>query len=772
MIDQQQIIREISVLYELSLAAGNSLDLATNCDIFVRTLLSRKNLSFAGIWIKNEYLTGIRDGGATLVYANPKFRVQEPTLAPDHPIWSLIAADGVASVSSQDPAFRNLITESGIATGTAALFALGDIGILKLVATTRTEPFNERSLNQLGQVLAKFTVSLTGCLAHRRLIREESTRRRDAEEALGASEALYRTIFEATGEAMAIIDETMAIALVNREMERLFGYGCLELAGRDWTGFIHEHEIESPYHNEPETAPMHIFGRTIREIRIRDRAGAIMDVILTMTRIPGTGRLVASFNDITARKRVETDLRIKEYALASSINGIVICDLDRKITYTNATARTMWGYADTSGMLRATVSSLFHRQRGEPANARIFDDIIVKGGWFGELTAERKDGSLFDVQFSATLVKGTDERPLCILCSFVDITEQKKLEKALRVSETKFRELADALPQIVFELDATGRLIFINRFGAGMLGYSGERPLGEILPEDIAAPEDIARTKAFFSQVFETGTGSVAEFTILTGPGRPIPVLAHATPVLSGGKVIGIRGIATDISERKESEEQIRRSLEEKEILLREVHHRVKNNLQVISALISLQSDSLSDPADRDVLREAEKRITSIALVHEKLYRSRDLARVDFDGYLLQLLEHLAGVYLAASSPVRILYEGSANDFTIDEAIPCGLIITEAVSNAMKYAFPDGREGTISITVAEEADGECGITIRDDGVGFPPGFDPDATGSLGLHLIRMLATRQLRGTLAMTDEKGITIYMQFRRTDLPARGDR
>jgi PAS domain S-box-containing protein len=765
MIDKQQIIRDISVLYELSLAVGNSLDLATNCDIFIRTLLSRKNLSFGGIWIKNEFLTGIRDGKATLVYANPKFRVQEPTLVPDHPIWPLISAYGQVSVNSADPSFRHLVTEKGITTGTAGLFALGDIGVLKLIATTRSESFDDRSLNQLSQVVAKFTVSLTGCLAHHRLISEESRRRKDAEEAREASEALYRTIFEATGTAVAIIDESLAISLVNQDLERLFGYSRIELTGRDWTGFIHDHEIALPPQNEPDTVPAQGFDRMNREIRIRDRSGAFRDAILTMTRIPGTGRLVATFNDITGRKKMENELQIKEYALASSINGIMICDLNTVTTYANAAVSAMWGCEETGGMIGKMLSSFFCRPEEEAVDAAPFKDVLTKGWWFGERTGQRRDGSLFDVQFSATLVRSTDDRPLCILCSFVDITDQKTLETALRDSERKFRELADSLPQIVFELDATSRLIFINRLGAEMLGYSDEKLLREIVLDDFAAPEDVARTRAFFAEVFESGTSSIAEFTILTGPDGPIRVLAHAAPVLSGEEVIGIRGFATDISQQKEIEEKIRRSLEEKEILLREVHHRVKNNLQVISALISLQSDRLSDPADRDVLQEAEKRITSIALVHEKLYRSEDLLRVDFDGYLRQLLDHLAAVYLPTSSPVRILYEGSAGDFTIDEAIPCGLIITEAVSNAMKYAFPGGREGTISISVTGDEDGECGITIRDDGVGFPPGFDPAAAESLGLHLIRMLATRQLRGTLEMTGEGGITIYIQFRRID-------
>ena len=202
--------------------------------------------------------------------------------------------------------------------------------------------------------------------------------------------------------------------------------------------------------------------------------------------------------------------------------------------------------------------------------------------------------------------------------------------------------------------------------------------------------------------------------------------------------------------------------LGEKEVLLKEVHHRVKNNLQVISSLLNLQSAKISDLEAKDILRESQNRVRTMALIHEKLYQSSDLAQVDFASYLRSLVNFLSQSYRGKSDNVSIQVEAENILLDIDTAIPCGLIVNELVSNSLKYAFPDNRHGQIKLICQHAAEGRYVLTVSDDGVGLPPGFDISKTPSLGHKLVISLAN-QLDGKLEIDDEQGTTFRILFER---------
>jgi two-component sensor histidine kinase/putative methionine-R-sulfoxide reductase with GAF domain len=214
-----------------------------------------------------------------------------------------------------------------------------------------------------------------------------------------------------------------------------------------------------------------------------------------------------------------------------------------------------------------------------------------------------------------------------------------------------------------------------------------------------------------------------------------------------------------DITQRKRVEEQIKTSLQEKEVLLKEIHHRVKNNLQVISSLLHLQANYVKDAQAIDMLRESRDRVRSMALVHEKLYRSKDLARVDLAEYTRNLASHLFRSYETTGRRVQMNIDVGDVDLGIDAAIPCGLIVNELVSNALKHAFPAGRGGEVYIGLAL-ADGQYTLVVRDNGTGFPPGLDFSNTDSLGLQLVGMFV-RQLNGAIEMAEAEGTTFRIQF-----------
>jgi two-component sensor histidine kinase len=213
------------------------------------------------------------------------------------------------------------------------------------------------------------------------------------------------------------------------------------------------------------------------------------------------------------------------------------------------------------------------------------------------------------------------------------------------------------------------------------------------------------------------------------------------------------------------SEQTVRASLKEKEVLLKEIHHRVKNNLQVISSLLNLQARYLPDPAARAIFSQSQNRVQSIALVHERLYESADLSHVDFGKYVTVLLDNVFDTYDAAGRGIVNIIEVGDVHLTVDVAIPCGLIVNELVTNALKHAFPGGRAGTVRVSLSESLEGILDLTVQDDGVGMPAGVDPLNTVSLGLDLVVTFA-EQLNAEVTITREKGTHFGFRFRKVGL------
>ena len=242
---------------------------------------------------------------------------------------------------------------------------------------------------------------------------------------------------------------------------------------------------------------------------------------------------------------------------------------------------------------------------------------------------------------------------------------------------------------------------------------------------------------------------------------RPSVAAAVTLGVARGadGRPQGLRWQLRDISERRKVEERLEASVREKELLLREVYHRVKNNLQIICSLLSLQEASLQDPAALQVLRNARDRVRSMALVHERLYRSSDLTSVDFAEHLRQLARELRHSYGIAAQDVRFIFNLRKVGLGIDVAIPCSMIVHELVSNALQHAFAGGRGGRIAIDLVGEPPDHARLGVSDDGVGLPEDA-PVRSGSLGLQLVSMMV-EQIAGTLEVRRTPGAGFQIRF-----------
>ncbi|HWW73823.1 MAG TPA: histidine kinase dimerization/phosphoacceptor domain -containing protein, partial [Pyrinomonadaceae bacterium] len=290
-------------------------------------------------------------------------------------------------------------------------------------------------------------------------------------------------------------------------------------------------------------------------------------------------------------------------------------------------------------------------------------------------------------------------------------------------------------------------------------GYSADEITGESVGLLLSADAGDASTP--FDVGLDESIGSRREASGRRKDGSAFPVELNVGEVNFGERRIYTL-ILRDITERKREEGKIKSSLREKEILLKEIHHRVKNNLQIISSLLNLQSTHIRDPRALEVFKEGQGRVRSMALIHEKLYQSDDLARVDFSEYISNLAAYLFRSYAMNAGGVRLGVEAEGVMLGVDTAIPCGLIVNELVSNSLKHAFPGGQGGSIKITLRPEGPERLKLCVSDDGVGLPPGFDVHDTPSLGLQLVNTLA-RQLGGAVEVGGGAGAEFNITFRK---------
>jgi PAS domain S-box-containing protein len=337
----------------------------------------------------------------------------------------------------------------------------------------------------------------------------------------------------------------------------------------------------------------------------------------------------------------------------------------------------------------------------------------------------------------------------------------------LRESEESFRAIFDNAGIGISVLNRDTSLLKVNTTMQEMFGYSA----AEILNTELAAytyPEDVLSDIDLFRDVF---AGRLDRYQVEKRYCRKDGQLLWGRFTASSikdaaGQPQFVIGMLEDITERKlteaqlrAGEERIKAALHEKEVLLKEIHHRVKNNLQVIASLLYLQSGQLKDPDDRALFEDTQNRVKSMALIHESLYRTGDLAHFNFARYIDSLSAELLQSYAAGTAHIRLHTELDELVFDLDTAVPCGLILNELLTNALKYAFPDGRPGDIHIVLRAEV-GHMTLSVRDTGVGLPADLDFRHTESLGLQIVSLL-TEQLGGTITLTRELGTAFTVTF-----------
>ncbi|NYB52156.1 MAG: PAS domain S-box protein [Methanobacteriaceae archaeon] len=339
-----------------------------------------------------------------------------------------------------------------------------------------------------------------------------------------------------------------------------------------------------------------------------------------------------------------------------------------------------------------------------------------------------------------------------------------------RLSELeRFRALLDETNDAIFLLEvSSGRFADVNYSACQQLGYSPQKML-EMSVKDIIAPDEIGEMNDIFRILIEekdVENRRTVE-TVLRRKDSSRMCVEINLSLVSFSDDFYIVMVARDITERKEFEKSLKSSLKEKEVLIREIHHRVKNNMQIISSLLNLQKQYVNDDEAVNVLLESQNRVRSMAMIHEKLYKTRNFSEINFADYIKSLVDDLFHSYGADPAKIKkkmILKEVMLG---LETAIPCGLIISELVTNTLKYAFPNDMKGEFKIELDSDGEKYC-LTISDDGVGIPPHINFGETETLGLQLVSTLVN-QLEGRVELSRNKGTKFRIFFRELEYSER---
>jgi PAS domain S-box-containing protein len=454
--------------------------------------------------------------------------------------------------------------------------------------------------------------------------------------------------------------------------------------------------------------------------------------------------------DITFRKHAEQTLRDSEILfrqLTENIRDIfsIMNPRNMNVIYVSPVFEDIWGIKREE--IYRNPDSL--NKSVHPEDRERFINLLRDGSVTGRYTIEfrivRPDKTVKWLRSRGFPLYNEKNELYRIAGITEDITERKLAEEELHKNQEFLMRTVTSAPVILWAINKNCEITLLEGKGLDKLGINTDNNLGK----DIF--EIFKKTNEFKNHLKQAFEGNEISFTIQENSTwlemRFSPLRDH------DGNIQGVIGVAVDITQHKEAEEKILGSLKEKEVLLKEIHHRVKNNLQIISSILSLQSIYLNDIEINNIFEESKNRIKSMALLHEKLYQSKDFTKINFRKYVEDLVLNLFSSYQVESDRIRLQING--NDIYIDaeKAISIGLIMNELVSNSLKYAFKDINNGEIFIDYKKVSDNTLKILLKDNGVGLPDSFNFSSTDTLGLQLIQSLV-EQLDGTIKVFNHDG------------------
>jgi len=468
----------------------------------------------------------------------------------------------------------------------------------------------------------------------------------------------------------------------------------------------------------------------------------------------GNNQIIVVIRQISDRKMAEEALRYSEERyrriVETAAEGIWRLDSEQKTNFVNDKMAAMLGYTIEEMLGRSIYEFMDEASRViAQKNIEICRQGIQQPN---DYKFRRQDGSDFWAIISCSPILDITGQYIGSLSMITDITDRKLAEEELAQKEAQNRAIIEAIPDLLLRVKRDGSCLnFIPPKDASSGQYLPIMTnLAEVLP-----PDKLQKQLGYIEEALNRKEVIVYEHELFK-----YGKLAYEEVRISPSGEDQALIIVRDISKRKYAEAQIQASLQEKEVLLKEIHHRVKNNLHVIDNLLDLQADSVQDPKVLDIFADSQNRIYTMALIHEQLYQSPNLAFVDFGEYIHRLVGNLCTSFGSSHGKIQLTVEAVSLPLNLETAIPCGLLINELVTNAYKHAFPDGRFGEVKVQISEDKNQQLHLLIADNGIGIPATVDWQNSTSLGLKLVQILA-KQLRAKLELTSNCGTSVHLTF-----------
>ena len=596
------------------------------------------------------------------------------------------------------------------------------------------------------------------------------TERKQAEDALQEMNEIFRLFLKHNPAYVFIKDENIRPVYLSANYEKMLGRPLADILGKN---------MDELFPSELSRSMIEDDQRILREGKprefIEELGGRTFSTLKFPISIQGKAKYLAGYTtDITERQQAENALKESEDRYRDLVENSqdLICthNLEGKLLSVNEAAARFTGYAQQE-LLQMNMADLL-----VPKVRRLFKNYLAeikdKGRAHGIMWIQTAAGETRYWEYNNTLRTKDVATPLVRGLAH-DITEQKEAEAEIRREKSFLEVLVETAPEGIAITDSPGRVLQVNGEFVRMFGYEANEATGKMI-DDLVVPPGRQEEAGTLTKASGAGKKVVLETVRKRKDGTLIHVSIIGAPIYIAGRQVAVYAIYRDITERKQAEEQVLASLHEKEVLLKEIHHRVKNNLQVISGLLTLQAAQINDERFQRMIKESQGRIWTMALIHQTLYQSGNLADIDMSDYISTLSGNLLSSHAQVAMPPNIRFDLLPLRLSVDKAIPLALIINELLTNAMKHAFADGRPGEISISLQKRRPAAPGkgearpakdaqgyeLIVADNGAGLPPGFDLKSQKSLGLQLVAML-TQQLGGSFVAANEAGAVFRISF-----------
>lgn len=638
-----------------------------------------------------------------------------------------------------------------------------DVGITATLSVYDNKPSIQVTINNLSTHMMLVQEQMRAQIAEEIniVLKEEIEEHKKTQSKLIAAQNFTRNIIESSIDMIIAVDQEGIITEFNTAAQRQFGYGLIEVLGQD-AHILYKDKKQFDEIAADIEEKQYFSG----EIENVDKNGKVFTALLSASVIKDQhGKVLGSMGvsrDITELKKAQEELQRSEERyrdiFENASDFILSIDQDGYFIYANNAFKNTMGYSasELSNIKVPDVVCDKHITKRTSIFKTFVSDNL-------EATFVAKDGKKISVQGTSN-VRELNGKPHSIRAILRDVTVQKEHEKKALEQKAKLESVFNSTENMMmWTLDAKHKLTSFNQnFQKCLLkDYGLKMQLGTPYLKKIAPHVEKTYDQGYEKAFKEAFAGKPQQFELplRTKDDELVWHQVFLNPVYYGETMEEISCLAYDITDRKEIDTRIRTSLKEKEVLLQEVHHRVKNNLQVISSILNLQSSFVTDERTLQILSESQSRIKTMSYIHETLYQTADFSSIEFTEYINTLARNLIQSYSSGATKINLITDFDQIYLDLDQAIPCGLIINELVSNATKYAFDGMERGEITLRI-KEVEGRIELEVSDNGIGLPADFDPENSDSLGIYLVHALV-EQLDAEIKIEKEPSARFLITF-----------